>query len=195
MTKLLCVFLVILLGSAAWSGEVDPEELAGFVEGGVREVRNGPDSCVLQLETTEGPVTVRKTSNLDDLPPEYRTWLLAQKASRRPSLTDVGSQARARVLWAADDPILVDFQILRPAAPLWVVIVHSGHQVSEAWQLASSASALGFACDVIDSSEYPALRPGYQVVLAGAFTRHNEAEAALARARKHWPGAYLRKLR
>ena len=74
------------------------------------------------------------------------------------------------------------------ATGLWTVVLYTavpeqGETRETAGAVAAEARAAGFAADVIASSDYASLRPGYWVVVSGRYRTQGEASAQLGRLR------------
>ena len=166
------------------------------VEGRMTRLEVGLDSFLMDLHTPQGMIRLHRFPNLDSLDPEGRRWLqqrLASPVGRSwPSYTDVGSNVRAVRL--NREALLVDYKVTQ-AGPCWLLILGSYPKRKSAEKGAEKARLAGFGVEIIESGQYPPLRPGYFVCLGGAATDAASAQEQVKMARqKGWKDAYTRRL-
>lgn len=189
----LALVLSLIFPIGTWAQALEPQSTSGKLV----EVRAGINSTLLKVQLGDGDTCEFSiTPSLEWLPDgregEYRRLVSSLPGTDWPDYGDLHSRVR---VWALGDRFL-KYEVLERPPVLWGVIVASETDRSHAFDLQRRVEARGFSSGLIESSRYPRLRPGYHVVLAGAFPTQEAASHCLIAARKKgWKDAYLKRLR
>lgn len=171
------------------------------VQGKLVKMLIGNDSCVIEMETTDGSaINLRQVSNLDgwtmEQQKEYRRLIKDLPGKSWPTLTDLHSKAAAWYIDEGKTKILIKYKIISYPQELWITIISSQKDSSQAHSAKHKAYLQGFIPDVIFSSDYARLRPGYYIVIVGAFEKKPLALRSLQTAKgKGWKDAYIKRIR
>jgi len=193
--------LIVLLLMSIGTGNAKKLKVKN-VEGKLIKALIGNDSCVIDIKTDRGNViTCSFRPNLDWMTKaqqsEYKNLLKTLPGKRWPTILDLNSYIR---VWYAksgnNSNFLLKYQVLRAPKKLWVTIIASKKDSSKAHTLKHKAYTKGFHPDVILSSNHSNLRPGYYVVIVGAFDSKDKAVLNTKKARKMgWKDAYIKRIR
>jgi hypothetical protein len=195
------LLLLPLLAGGAWPGE----QAIDTVSGTMKELRAGTDSFELLLAGERGEaVTFTSGSGaFESLEPGEREDLKAlERSSPRgmwpgktwPTAADLGS--RVRIHFVKKYRIFLSYEVVRKPESLWVCIVASVKTRNEAEEVRHRIAGQGFSSyDCLNSSDYPALKAGFFVVICGASPSPGGAEVLREQAwRKGCADAYVKKL-
>lgn len=113
-----------------------------------------------------------------------------------PTYGDIGARVAVHYMRAHGANVLLKYQVLSRPAQTWFVIIASETQSNRASHIKMQTYDKGLAGEVIASKDYPNLRPGYWIVVVGAFSDSASAASTLARARAAgWSSAYVKRAR
>lgn len=169
-------------------------------EGVIANADIGTDSCKIYLLTDDKKdLTFILTPGIDfltkDEQKEYLDYRKTLPSKSFPTITDVGSRVRLKYIDKGSF-YFVKYEVISAPKNLWITIIATVKDKSEAYKKKHEAYKQGFFPDVLASSDYPALKPGYYVVVAAVA---DNLFLALVNQRwlraKGWPGAYSKKIR
>lgn len=181
------------------------------VEGRISRVGVGTHTAYLDVVRADGSaVTIQAGASMEGLSESERHELDRLQAeltrttptgSSFPSVTDTHNRVRIWYLVGGNvgkRPVMLRMQTLQEQVPLWGVVIASlsPEAGSSALDLQLQAEQRGFPAGRFSSNDFPRLRPGYEVVVAGVFPTQAQAESCRRKARKSgYADAYLRRIR
>lgn len=113
-----------------------------------------------------------------------------------PTLGDLNARVQVYYVRLHGGNVLLKYRVVSRPPHTWFVIVASETSQQRAYEHHRRAREGGFMADVVRSEDYPGLKPGYFVVVAGAFMDSAAAASTVQRARTAgWPGAYVKQAR
>ncbi len=193
---LICL-AALIAASPADADEITPSK----VEGKLFSAAIGNDSFKLEVMTSSGSIeTASFRPNLDWMTKsqvlEYQKLQKTLPGKTRPTMLDLQSRVRMWYIKGNRGNFFVKYKVLDTPDDLWLIIIASEKSSSSAHSIKHKASREGFAADVIQSSQVKALRPGYFVVIAGAFDNKEKCISSLKRLwGAGWKDAYFKKIK
>lgn len=169
-------------------------------EGVITNADIGADSCKIYLLTDDKKdLTFILTPGIDflakDEQKEYLYYRKTLSGKSFPTIIDVESRARVKYIDKGAFYFL-KYEVMSAPKNLWITIIATVKDKSEAYKKKHEAYKQGFFPDVLISSDYPALKPGYYVVVAAVADNLSLALENQKRMRaKGWSGAYSKKIR
>lgn len=201
VSLILSLFIVAALAQAATSRELRLSK----IEGVVTSFSSGPDAFMLTLTDSSGKTKVfnERPSSLEVFSQEEKKELEAMKAkmagkkwpgSYFPTVMDLYSSVR---IWYIDSPeCYLSYEVLKRPQTLWLSIVASSKDNMQAYSSKDRLRDQGFeTCEVLISTPYKSLKPGFYVVVNGACRSEAEAQKICTLSRqKGWKDAYIKKV-
>lgn len=169
-------------------------------EGVITNADIGTDSCKIYLLTDDKKdLTFVLTPGIDflaqDEQKEYLDYRKTLPGKSFPTIVDVGSRVRLKYIDKGSF-YFVKYEVISLPKNLWITIIATVKDKSEAYKKKHMAYKQGFFPDVLSSSDYPALKPGYYVVVAAVTDNLRLAlENQKILRTKGWQDAYSKKIK
>jgi|GEM_PF-2341774 len=173
------------------------------VEGTLTDVIAGNDSGQIKIKTDSSTITMSIRSNIDWMNnaqfKQYKELMKKTPGKTWPTIVDQNSKVRAWYVKRNEKcnlNFLLKYELLDSPANLWIVIIASEKDSPSAVSEKNEAASKGLASDIIKSDDYSSLKPGYHVVIIGAYNDKKSAVAMVKNAgAKGYKDAYIKKVR
>lgn len=174
----LAVIFTIIFTGALFAASNSP--LIKQAEGKFIKAEIGTDSCAVYIVDENGKnIFLKITPSTDWMSArEYKEYEKAKNTlpgKKWPTIADTASRVRA---WYIDGAykFLIKYEVLSAPKALWFVIAASASNEADAAAKKSQAHKQGYYPDIIKSSDFPKLKPGYYIIVLGAFENAPDAQ-------------------
>ncbi|MFH1453530.1 MAG: hypothetical protein ABIH00_06090 [Armatimonadota bacterium] len=172
----------------------------GQIEGRIIKAVIGTDSCEVTLRTADKKTRIFSiTPSLDFLTKEEQEQYFKERerlpGKEWPVIADMGSKIH---LWyiGGGHNYIIKYKVLSAPEHMWFTIIASTKDQAVAQDKKWQAYRQGFFPDILLSSDYPALKPGYYIVVVSVADNKDQAVKNQKTAKeKGWTDAYSKKIR